>query len=68
MKSVLKFFSFLFTLTLLISCGGGGGEEPGGGGGGGGGGARGRGSQVISWGGYYYDCHYSQRRPRLSRG
>ena len=37
MKSVLKFFSFLFTLTLLISCGGGGGEEPGGGGGGGGG-------------------------------
>ena len=38
MKSVLKFFSFLFTLTLLMSCGGGGGEEPGGGGGGGGGG------------------------------
>jgi hypothetical protein len=39
MRHLLKYFSFLFTLTLLISCGGGGGgEEPGGGGGGGGGG------------------------------
>ena len=38
MKNTLKFFSFLFTLTLLISCGGGGGDDSGGGGGGGGGG------------------------------
>jgi hypothetical protein len=36
---ILKYFSFLFTLTLL-SCGGGGGDDGGGntGGGGGGGG------------------------------
>ena len=38
MKGTLKFFSFLFTLTLLVSCGGGGGDDSGGGGGGGGGG------------------------------
>ena len=37
MRSTVKFFSFLFTLTL-ISCGGGGGDDSGGGGGGGGGG------------------------------
>ena len=37
MRSTLKFFSFLFTLTLLVSCGGGGGDDSGGGGGGGGG-------------------------------
>ena len=38
MRDLLKYFSFLFTLTLLISCGGGGGgEEPGCGGCGGGG-------------------------------
>ena len=36
-SDILKFFSFLFTLTLL-SCGGGGGDDTGGGGGGGGGG------------------------------
>ena len=35
MRSTVKFFSFLFTLTL-ISCGGGGGDDGGGGGGGGG--------------------------------
>ena len=33
---LLKYFSFLFTLTL-ISCGGGGGDDGGGSGGGGGG-------------------------------
>jgi hypothetical protein len=33
---ILKYFSFLFTLTL-ISCGGGGGDDGGGSGGGGGG-------------------------------
>jgi hypothetical protein len=36
-SDILKYFSFLFTLTLL-SCGGGGGDDTGGGGGGGGGG------------------------------
>ena len=36
-NEILKYFSFLFTLTL-ISCGGGGGDDTGGGGGGGGGG------------------------------
>ena len=35
-SDILKYFSFLFTLTLL-SCGGGGGDDSGGGGGGGGG-------------------------------
>jgi hypothetical protein len=30
MNNILKYFSFLFTLTLIISCGGGGGEEGGG--------------------------------------
>ena len=34
MRSSLKFFSFLFALTLVMSCGGGGGEDTGGGGGG----------------------------------
>jgi hypothetical protein len=34
-NEILKYFSFLFTLTL-ISCGGGGGDDTGGGGGGGG--------------------------------
>ena len=34
--NILKYFSFLFTLTL-ISCGGGGGDDGGGSGGGGGG-------------------------------
>ena len=37
-NNLLKYFSFLFTLTLIISCGGGGGDEGGAGGGGGGGG------------------------------
>jgi len=36
MRHVLKYFSFLFTLTL-VSCGGGGGDDDGGGGSGGGG-------------------------------
>ena len=30
MNNILKYFSFLFTLTLIIGCGGGGGEEGGG--------------------------------------
>ena len=34
MRSSLKFFSFLFALTLVMSCGGGGGEDTGSGGGG----------------------------------
>jgi hypothetical protein len=38
MKHLLKYFSFLFTLSLMISCGGGGGDDGGGGNGGGGGG------------------------------
>ena len=37
MRHLLKYFSFLFTLTL-VSCGGGGGDDGGGSGGGGGGG------------------------------
>jgi len=37
MRHLLKYFSFLFTLTL-VSCGGGGGDDDGGGGSGGGGG------------------------------
>ena len=37
MNNILKYFSFLFTLTL-VSCGGGGGDDGGGSGGGGGGG------------------------------
>ena len=36
MNNILKYFSFLFTLTLIMSCGGGGGEEGGGDTGGGG--------------------------------
>ena len=36
--NLLKYFSFLFTLILLISCGGGGGDDQGGGNNGGGGG------------------------------
>ena len=30
MNNILKYFSFLFTLTLIIGCGGGGGDEGGG--------------------------------------
>ena len=30
MNNILKYFSFLFTLTLIMSCGGGGGEDGGG--------------------------------------
>ena len=30
MNNILKYFSFLFTLTLIIGCGGGGGEDGGG--------------------------------------
>jgi hypothetical protein len=30
MNNILKYFSFLFTLTLIMSCGGGGGDEGGG--------------------------------------
>ena len=37
MRHLLKYFSFLFTLTL-VSCGGGGGDDGGGSGGGGDGG------------------------------
>ena len=37
MKGSLRFFSFLFAFTLIVSCGGGGGEDPGGGDPGGGG-------------------------------
>ena len=37
MKHLLKYFSFLFTLSLMISCGGGGGDDGGGNNGGGGG-------------------------------
>ncbi len=33
MKHLLKYFSFLFTLSLMISCGGGSGDDGGGGGG-----------------------------------
>ena len=39
MKGSLRFFSFLFAFTLIVSCGGGGGEDPGGGDPGGGGGS-----------------------------
>ena len=39
-SNILKYFSFLFTLTLL-SCGGGGGDDGGGNTGGGGGGGDG---------------------------
>ena len=35
-NNLLKYFSFIFTLTLIISCGGGGGDEGAAGGGGGG--------------------------------
>jgi|TARA_B100000900_G_C20351083_1_gene622338 hypothetical protein len=36
MRNILKYFSFLFALTLIMSCGGGGGEDGGGDTGGGG--------------------------------